>query len=167
MCLWWSTPTKYNLRPHLVESCTFHHFVYLFFAQTQLLLFLWIKRIMMTKTYNVKTLFTCNVCIYICIKLQQWVPKQQVIVFTLIEFFYNYFFPAKSWQIWLKLGRSADFLLKLSALDFYQVKKHLHSKSEDSFPPKTNKNISLPGFGRITEKVEKGANIWFCQLPQN
>ena len=37
----------------------------------------------------------------------------------LIEFFCNYFFPAKCWQIWSEVGSISDFIFKSTAGNFF------------------------------------------------
>ena len=69
-----------------------------------------------------------------------------------IKFFVNSFFSAKWWRILLKFGRIAKFLFWLATSEFCQIyTKQYHSE--------TSRNVSLPTFGWINEKVEYSLNI--------
>ena len=49
------------------------------------------------------------------------------LLICLLEFFYN-FILTKSWHILSKISLIADFLFKLVACNFCQIKKYLHPK---------------------------------------
>ena len=68
----------------------------------------------------------------------------------IIEFFYNYFFPTKFWNIWSKIGLITDSLFKLAACNCCSNIKYHHSKMYRFLSTQKNKQECIPvGCGGI------------------